>query len=132
MPFIVLLVPAFIEAPDIDPQIHTVRRIEGTVEYLYDGDDLKASEVVVELYDNPDVILNREKRYSGKQNKIASVITDKNGKFTFPRVNPGLYEVRALVDQRTGANQSSIIVRVRRFWFWPLGRPLKIYYKSFI
>lgn len=99
----------------------TVRHIKGTVE-LY---DLPMSEMVVELHNNPEVILS-DKPLEIKQQKIASVITDQNGKFKFPNVSPGKYELRVAPDPATGINTISIIVRVRRLWFWPLGRGVKV------
>jgi hypothetical protein len=107
----------------------SVRIIQGTVKY---PDLSPASGVVVELYDNLDVVLHRDPGWEGKQHKIASTTTDQNGRLKFKKVRPGKYEVRALLDHQTGANQTSIIVRVRRFWFWPLGRALKVRYCSFI
>jgi hypothetical protein len=125
-----LLSPVFIETWDINPEVHTLRRIQGTVLY---PDESIASGVFLELYDNPNAILGDNPwKPMGSQKKIAIAKTDTKGKFRFPKVSPDKYEVRALLDQQTGANQTSVIVRVRRFWFWPLGRSLTIRYSSFI
>ena len=122
-----LLSPAFVEEWIVLSEVHTLRLVQGTVEY---PDGSPAEGVVVELYDNPDVILEHESGWQDKQNKIESVTTDKDGKFKFSKVSPGKYEVRVKLDPGTGANQTSVIVRVRRFWFWPLGRSLRIQYST--
>ena len=107
----------------------TVRLIQGVV---IDATDFPYEGMVVELYDNPDVILKPGPGWEGKQHKIASATTDRNGKFKFPKVRPGKYEVRVTPDLRVGTNQKSVIVKVRRCWFWPLGRGLRIRIDSFM
>lgn len=124
-----LWTPVFVDEWAIYSKVHTLRLIQGTVEY---PDGSTAEGVVVELYDNPDVILDRNPGWQDKQKKLDSVTTDKSGKFKFSKVSPGKYEVRVLFDPSTGANQTSVIVRVRRYWFWPLGRSLIFHYDSFI
>ncbi len=95
-------------------------------------DGSPATGIVVELNSNPEAILNAGPAWKEKQNIVARTTTDKRGRFKFPKVPSGKYEVRVNLDLRTGSNQTSVIVRVRRFWFWPLGRSLRIRYTSFI
>lgn len=100
----------------------TVRQIQGIVE-LYDA---PMDGMVVELYDNPEVMLTDKPLKIIKQQKIASVTTDRNGKFKFKNIRSGKYELRVAPDVNTGINTLSIIVKVRRLWFWPLGRAVKV------
>jgi hypothetical protein len=83
-----------VEMWGIDQKPQSVRIIQGTVVY---PNLSPARGVVVELYYNPDVILHQDPGWEGKQHKIASTITDQNGRLKFKKIRPDKYEVRVLL-----------------------------------
>jgi hypothetical protein len=118
-----LLSPAFSGDWVIIEHGPTLRLIQGVVEFQ---DGSPAEGIVMELRDQPDVILGPGSEWQRKQKLIGNVTTDHNGRFKFPKVPSGRYEVRAQSDLHIGTIQTSVIVRVRSFWFWPLGQVLRI------
>jgi hypothetical protein len=66
----------------------TLRLIQGIVEF---EDGSPAEGIVMELHDQPDVILISGPEWQRKQKLIGSVTTDHNGRFRFPKVPSGRY-----------------------------------------
>ncbi|RMG06910.1 MAG: carboxypeptidase regulatory-like domain-containing protein [Acidobacteria bacterium] len=88
---------------------HPVRLIQGKV--IAGGRAL--SGVLVEIYDNPESLLmdwREREAMKSRQQRIAACVTSSNGKFCFPKLSSGRYEVR--FSKATDFDSTSIYVIV--------------------
>jgi protocatechuate 3,4-dioxygenase beta subunit len=80
---------------EIENQSH--RQVHGTVENPY----LKPVEgALVEIFDHPDYLLDQNAPYTRthpEQKRVAACRTPRDGKFCFPNLPPGKYELRSSV-----------------------------------
>ena len=90
------------------------RQLRGTV-FMQNGELFENA--LVEIFTNPEYLLTEEptdKRGRTEQKRVAACITGKNGRFSFPDLPAGKYELRSSsADSATGWNVTQIYVVVK-------------------